>query len=53
MSKSRSSASKSPRPSSPDNLSPLLEAVMDAVVRHTSMDQVAVENLRRALASIG
>jgi hypothetical protein len=48
MSKSKKSASS---PVTYDSISPLTEAVIDAVVRHTSLDQVAVENLRRALAS--
>jgi hypothetical protein len=45
-------AKKSASPQTSDNLNPLLTSVMDAVVRHTDLDQMAVEKLRRALASI-
>jgi len=51
--KAKKSASSRPLTSESDNLNPLLESIVDAVVLHTNLDQTAVENLRRALASIG
>jgi hypothetical protein len=50
MSKSKVSASPS---HTSDTISPLLAALVDIVVKHTTLDQCAVENLRRALASSG
>lgn len=46
-------AKKSASPQTIDNLNPFLAAIVDAVVRHTDLDQAGVERLRCALASFG